>query len=56
MDVNGRTLISRTFKSQPITQMSFDVSRLPEGVYFLKMTDEEGGMPGTQKIVIRRGN
>lgn len=52
-DVNGRAVASRSLAGQPLGQLTFDVGRLPDGVYFLRITDEKGHVWATQKVIVQ---
>jgi len=53
-DVNGRLVSSLNLTNQPLRQASLDVSRLPAGIYFLKITDEKGMSLAPQKVVVQK--
>lgn len=53
-DVNGRTVMSRAIALQPLDQTKLDVGKLPDGIYFLKITDDKGQARITQKVIVQK--
>ena len=53
-DVNGRMVAGRAVAGQALDQVTLDLSRLAEGLYFLKIRDEKGGLELSRKVMIRR--
>lgn len=51
-DATGRRVLSRSVSGQPLRQTRVDVSQLPSGVYFLRLSDRSGQVLVAERVVV----
>ena len=53
-DALGRTVLSRSVSGQPLGQTMVEVSQLPSGVYFLRLSNRSGQLLVAERVVVER--